>query len=69
MKIDCPSCKKPLRKETFMTAYMNEVFNYGGIPTTRANIIRDMQKQGFTTREIDCYQMGMALSKELKEKK
>ena len=52
--------------KNFISTYMNEIFSYGGIPTTRADIIRDMQDRGFTQRQIDYYQMGMELSKKLR---
>lgn len=52
--------------KTFISDYMNEIFSYGGIPTTRADIIRDMQNRGFTQRQIDYYQMGMELSRKLR---
>ncbi len=52
--------------KSFISTYVNEIFSYGGIPTTRADIIRDLQDRGFTQRQIDYYQMGMELSKKLK---
>ena len=44
--------------------YANELRNYGGIPTRRIDIIRDLQKQGSNNREIDAYLFGLDTSHE-----
>lgn len=47
-------------------AYMNEVVNYGGIPTTRADVIRDLQSRGFTVQEVSRYMQGLDLGRILR---
>ena len=46
------------------TDYANEVFNYGGIPTKRIDIIRHLESIGGTQRQIDLYLMGLDRMKE-----
>ena len=52
-----------------VTDYMNKVFNYGGIPTRRVDIIRDLERIGATPRQIDYYLMGLDKAYSLKNKK
>lgn len=53
-----------MSNKNFMAEYMNKKFNYGGIMTTRVDIIRDLQKKTTNQRLISSYLMGL----EYKEK-
>lgn len=57
-----------MARNTFISDYMNEVVSYGGIPTRRVDIIRDLQSKGLTRREIDYYLIGIAQRQELGRK-
>lgn len=48
-----------MTNKDFMTEYMSKKFNYGGIMTTRADIIRDLQKKTNNQRLISSYLMGL----------
>ncbi len=54
------------RKPRGATALMNEVFNYGGELSTRADIIRDLQSKGQTQAQIDRYMQGLELGQKPK---
>jgi len=41
--------------------YLTEPVIYGGAPSTRAEIIRDMQEQGIPQKCIDRYLQGLDL--------
>lgn len=53
------------KKDRFMDKIMNQEFNYGGVMTSRANVIRDLQKQGRSQKEIDRYMQGLEISQGL----
>ncbi len=48
-----------MKSKDFMTAYMNKKFNYGGVMTKRADIIRDLQKITKDQKLISIYMIGL----------
>lgn len=49
----------------YIDTYYNEVLNYGGIPTKRIDIIKDLQKKGFAQERIDFYLFCLDQRKDL----
>jgi len=44
-----------MKKPSAATQILSEKLNYGGIPTRRVDIIKDMESKGFDKRIIDWY--------------
>jgi hypothetical protein len=45
--------------------YMQELINYGGVPTSRGDVIRDLQARGLTQIQIDAYLFGADRRREI----
>jgi hypothetical protein len=41
------------------SAHLNQMVNYGGVMTSRANVMRDLQKSGATPAMVDRYMQGL----------
>ena len=54
--------KAPKRKN-LVQEYMNEIINYGGIPTPRWEVIQHMQSIGGTQQMIDRWFQGYEYSR------
>ena len=63
--------KQPARpdSQTFVSRYLDEIIDYGGLPCTRAEAILDMQQMGLTQPEIDRWLQGNELAKQLRERR
>ena len=53
----------------FVSRYLNELIDYGGIPCTRAEAILDMQQIGLTQPEIDRWLQGNEHAQRLRERR
>ena len=49
-----------MNRPTPATQYLTEVVSYGGLPATRAEVIRDLRERcGATDKQIDYYLIGL----------
>lgn len=49
--------------------FWNEQYEFGGELLTRAQVVEELKKCGGTPKEIDAYLSGMALIKEINERR
>lgn len=56
------------RRTSFVDRYLNEPMEYGGVMSTRGQIIRDLQRRGVDAACIDRYLQGADLRAEAEER-
>jgi len=44
-----------MRRPTLADRVMNEELNYGGMPTRRIDVIRDLEAKGLTPEQVNWY--------------
>ena len=56
-------------KGNLVREYYDKIVNYGGVPTRRIDVIRDLEKRGGTPKMIEMYLIGMDQCAELKRRR
>ncbi len=59
---------KQQRHPSLVERYLNEPMSYGGVMSTRGDIIRDLQRSGADAAWIDRYMQGAELRIKLEER-